>query len=751
MELRELLYAEEERKLESLTETLEHDRDKNSYALYNYVNSRTKPKSERFVLRNDDGSIITDEDAIRQKLRDKWGRIYDEQYWPYACEIDPPQSLHLREEDQRNLLREMAKEEVVQAIKDLHPGTSAGTTLIAPEMLRNAPDELVEYIFQWCREVWESGDLPHENEITRSIFLHKKGPTDNLDNYRTLATGCNLCKVYLRVLYNRMYHATEQSNLLGEIQNGFRKSRRTSDNLLILDTVVRKASRAGSKINVALLDICKAYDRVDRDLLWFKLQAYGFPIEVVNKLKQVYCNPMSELMFQGITTEPLHMKIGLRQGCVLSPLLFALFLADLGRLLEESGLGAAVGGIKIPAMFFADDMILMGKGKKQLSKILDIVCDYAIRNKLEFSGPKSVVIPTGRPVDPHEEGWIMGHVPRMGHDHEPIIMKEGENGKYLGILVGRNQGLYKDHGLATLSKFEQNAWLLQTIIKKVRNPCTVFRKLWNVYVIPRILYGTDVIQFKKTHLDDLELAQRRLIKQVFRWPSNTSDGAVYSIPGVAPIEDIILRNKIRYYQYVASRDESRWIQYALKEQWQWAVVDGLIEQDGSIRVPENEIAYTDLYWFKDVVRAYVKLGHEKVVSQTKTDIKILMETRYRDYINNERKSVALQYMDEPWDYIDHGFHKTWHHWWMKARVGGLFLAWRDQEDKLCPMCLSHVETLDHFIFGCEEYTWCAPGAWAQNQQSEWALSVERTFEERKVISTLIRLRYKERKSRLQID
>ncbi len=65
---------------------------------------------------------------------------------------------------------------------------------------------------------------------------------------------------------NRIQEAVEESGILGEIQNGFRAGRRATDNLLVLETILRKTKREKKKNFMALLDITKAYDRVDRDV-----------------------------------------------------------------------------------------------------------------------------------------------------------------------------------------------------------------------------------------------------------------------------------------------------------------------------------------------------------------------------------------------------------------------------------------------------------------------------------------------------
>ncbi len=137
-----------------------------------------------------------------------------------------------------------------------------------PELLKHLEGRGRDELLKWVKEMWETKTSPKQNDELRTIFLHKKGATDTLDNYRTLTTGCNLCKIYNRILTNRIQEAVEDSSILGEIQNGFRVGRRATDNLLVLETIIRQTKAEKKDTYLALLDITKAYDRVDRDILW---------------------------------------------------------------------------------------------------------------------------------------------------------------------------------------------------------------------------------------------------------------------------------------------------------------------------------------------------------------------------------------------------------------------------------------------------------------------------------------------------
>ena len=399
-ELRNLIRTtrkvEEGNRLEKYMERLLNKYDVKMYNLYRYVKGCKTSTLERFGLTDINGTQITDDNETRVLLRQQWLKIYNPQYWPNAEYrerlVDAP---IISREDSDRMDEPITRQEVIEAIKELKAGTSAGTTDIPPDFLKHLPESGLDQMVELCKEWWESESMPPENDTTESRFLHKKGSTATLDNYRTLATGCNICKVYLRVVYNRINLLVENYNLLGEIQNGFRKKRRAMDNLITVDTVIRKAKREHKPIYIALLDITKAYDRVCRQSLWFKMKGMGFGDKMLRVLEGVYRDPKSILIFQDIKTEPLPMDIGLRQGCVLSPILFAIYIADLGNELTAANEGMEINGRILPGMFFADDMVLWGD-KSSLQKLLNITAKYATTWKVEFSGAKSLVIPINK-------------------------------------------------------------------------------------------------------------------------------------------------------------------------------------------------------------------------------------------------------------------------------------------------------------------------------------------------------------------
>ncbi len=125
------------------------------------------------------------------------------------------------------------------------------------------------------------------------------------------------------------------------------------------------------------------------------------------------------------------MDLGLKQGCVLSPILFAIYIAEQGWRLTESGRGVCLSNQTIPGMFFADDMMLVG-WEKDLKHLLQIVSQYAQEFRLEFVGHKCTVIPLDGPVK-KDRKWNLGKLNISELESLDIWIEEDGEGRYLVV------------------------------------------------------------------------------------------------------------------------------------------------------------------------------------------------------------------------------------------------------------------------------------------------------------------------------
>ena len=146
----------------------------------------------------------------------------------------------------------------------------------------------------------------------------------------------------------------EDAGILGNIQQGGRQGRRTTDSLFILRTIIEKSLKTGAvkdrDISLIFIDLSKAYDCVPDRLLWDKLLALGFHLDIIKLLTSLYRNSTVKVVVNGHLTEEVSCQQGIKQGCVLSPLLFILYMAEVGSFLENNQSGVKLQGVHISGL-----------------------------------------------------------------------------------------------------------------------------------------------------------------------------------------------------------------------------------------------------------------------------------------------------------------------------------------------------------------------------------------------------------------
>ena len=111
-------------------------------------------------------------------------------------------------------------------------------------------------------------------------------------------------------------------------------------------------------ISLCFVDLRKAYDTVPRALLWETMETFGLGGKFLNLIKALYANDNIRIVVNGIESDPIYPERGLKQGCPLSPMLFAIYLVNLTNDLNEKKEGIWIGGTIISALFFADDCVI---------------------------------------------------------------------------------------------------------------------------------------------------------------------------------------------------------------------------------------------------------------------------------------------------------------------------------------------------------------------------------------------------------
>ena len=151
--------------------------------------------------------------------------------------------------------------------------------------------------------------------------IHKQGEIDNPDNYKGITISSCLSKLFNLLLTKRLTTFTNDNQILKYNQIGIRKSFRTSDQVFTIKTVINNYLKENKKLYLCFDDFRKAYDSIWREALFYKLSAYyDVSTNFINILHNMYNKVYLSVRLQNSITQSFSSKIGLKQGCNLSPI-----------------------------------------------------------------------------------------------------------------------------------------------------------------------------------------------------------------------------------------------------------------------------------------------------------------------------------------------------------------------------------------------------------------------------------------------
>ena len=433
------------------------------------------------------------------------------------------------------LNRQFTSAEVREVLKTLKNGKACGWDKIPNEALKNLPDCMVEKVTLLFNKIKTAGKMPKGWNRGRVTLVHKRGQKELLGNYRPITVLVSLSGLFSKLLNERLIKVTEKHKLLGEIQNGFRKGRCGADNNFVLNTILWKYKALRKPVHMSFIDISKAYDSVDRDILWKKLASLGFSGDFLASLKALYTNDSVDCVVNGLPTRPIFQRRGLRQGCALSPLLFALYIMDVGNDINLSDLGFQVGNVCISGLLFADDLVVLARSAAGLKSLLSLVKSGFDKLRLTINVSKSqVVSPTS------DELW------EIADDTGLVVLtlEQVELYKYLGTwtysTMHRTALEKQRHAVKTAHKYKSTCIHVSRMGPDV---VEVVLCTWSNIAIPAILTGCEMIPFCETRIAEIERIQAQIAKFALGAPTSCPNICAQTELGLKPFRQKLMEHQ----------------------------------------------------------------------------------------------------------------------------------------------------------------------------------------------------------------
>ena len=270
-----------------------------------------------------------------------------------------------------------------------------------------------------CNSVWKNKRWPNEWKKSVYVPIHKKGDKKECGNYRTIALIPHASKILLRILQKRLEYYLIPN--LPREQAGFRKGRGTRDHIANLRWMMEEAREFDKVLVLCFIVYKKAFDCVDHDRLWVVLSEMGAPRHLVILLKMLYQDQKATVRTESGETDTIPIRKGVRQGCILSALLFNIYAEKIMRdALELWEGGVRIGGQTFSNLRYADDTTLLANNEEEIKAILTRVKSASETAGLFLNISKTKILTTG----------AVGKIEVSGVELEVV-----DQYQFLGVLI----------------------------------------------------------------------------------------------------------------------------------------------------------------------------------------------------------------------------------------------------------------------------------------------------------------------------
>ena len=280
--------------------------------------------------------------------------------------------------------------EVVEAIGSLRDNKATGMDSISGEHLKHSSQRVVFLLSLCFSSLFVHGYMPHDmiSVLLIPIVKDKNVSLSSKSNYRPIALASVISKVVETIILNRTitYLHTESN------QFGFKPKMGTDMPIYLLKEIVEKYTLLKGNIFMCFLDASKAFDRVNHFTLFDKLLRRGVPQYIVRLLDFWYTNQTMCVSWSGCLSDEFKVSNGVRQGGILSPFLFNVYVDDLSKLLNTCTTGCMIGGSLINHVMYADDLVVFSPCADGLSYLLSKCEMFGINHDIVYNSKKSAIL-----------------------------------------------------------------------------------------------------------------------------------------------------------------------------------------------------------------------------------------------------------------------------------------------------------------------------------------------------------------------
>ncbi len=591
----------------------------------------------------------------------------------------------------------ITNEEIMAAILKLKKGKSPGVDGVPFDIFKDCSSQLVPILNTLLNYMFEQGEYPDSWSQAVINPVPKVSCPNTTDNFRRISVLPAASKIYDEILNNRMVFIETAFEKGDPFNGGFKSGSRTSDNLFILNAILEKYRCKGKPLFVCFVDFKRAFDCVNRALMFVKLMKVGYSSKLLTVMINMYSKTTSLVKWRGYLSKSFQDLMGVAQGGVSSPFLFKSFLSDLGKHLNDD-CGVVLHESIVKHLLWADDLFLVSPSADLMQVQLANLKAYCSQWQMVVNTMKTKIIVFG-----------VKNSKQFTFNFGDSIIETCDSYSYLGNLIKGSRNPFTKIDEVILHKCFRACYKIRDYVEALGQLTpSLAVHFFNTLVAPILDYGSEV-WYSEGVVSKLEIFQKKYYKRNLSVRMNTPDHAVFGELGVLPLSVRLKGNVLKYIHRLNTLPNTspvKWAYLELKslhdagyDTWYKKALSVLLEFEDLAGLPEggffnlkssivkrkvksyNSTAFID-QWLSDV-------NDSNVCSKLRTYKLFKDRFRFEKYLHipNKRIRQAIS-----------RFRMSSHH--LAIELGRHQRPKTPAEQRLCTVC-NVVQDEKHHILECQ--------------------------------------------------
>lgn len=508
----------------------------NSRELYNLTKKLANKYSTRtHFIKSKNGRLLVESDKQLERWREHFSDMLSaNETINWEPENNPGRQLNIDSNPP-------SVAEITAAIKTLKNNKAAGADNVPAELLKVNATWMANELYHCIKEAWNNNKIPTKWKEGLIIKLPKKGNLTECNNWRGITLLNTINKIIAKIVQTRLAETIE--NTLRPNQAGFRPNRSCIDHINTLRIIIEQSVEWRSPLFIAFIDFEKAFDSLNHDALWRILKSRGVPTKIISILQELYTDANCSVLHNGEKSESFTIHRGVKQGCVISPLLFNIALDYILAKVDQNrdGLRWTLTS-HLSDLDYADDICLMSHTFEGVSRQLTTLAREAskIGLRINIAKTKEMRINTNNTL-------------KLQIDNTEI--EEVKEFLYLGSIIDIKGGTDADIN-NRIKKAQQSFRMLSTVWKSSVYTLRTKLRIFRTNVKSTLLYGCETWRSTSSSTHKLQTFINKCLRMILRifWPMTISNDELHRRCDETPIINQIRKRKWGWIGHILRRD-----------------------------------------------------------------------------------------------------------------------------------------------------------------------------------------------------